>query len=76
MGKPARRLSFVLVLLPVLGPALVACGGPKLGPRSVNHTSPEVTVDFDVFENASCPPGKYGLRDCEADSPLVALGCG
>lgn len=50
---------------------LAACHGP----RFVNHPQPDLTVDWGVFENAGCPPDQYGLRRCEADSPIAALGC-
>jgi hypothetical protein len=51
-----------------------------LGPQFVNHPRPEVNVDFAVFEDVGCPPrdgeyGQYSNRRCEADSPMVALGC-
>lgn len=50
------------------------------GPQFVNHPRPEVNVDFTVFEDVGCPPrdgeyGQYSNRRCEADSPMVALGC-
>jgi hypothetical protein len=41
----------------------------------VNHSQPELTVDFSVFENVGCPPDQYGFRRCETDSPLADLGC-
>jgi hypothetical protein len=44
-------------------------------PCFTNHTSPELAVDFGVFENVRCPSNRYGFRNCEADSPLAVLGC-
>ncbi|MCP4601044.1 MAG: hypothetical protein GY847_11050 [Proteobacteria bacterium] len=41
----------------------------------MNHSQPELDVDFSVFENGGCPPDQYGFRDCETGSPLADLGC-
>jgi hypothetical protein len=41
----------------------------------VNHSQPELNVDFSVSENVGCPPDQYGFRRCETDSPLANLGC-
>jgi hypothetical protein len=41
----------------------------------VNHSQPELNVDFSIFENIGCPPDQYGFRRCETDSPLAGLGC-
>lgn len=83
-------LSLVIVVaLPVI--LLVTCGTPAptytptpmpptatstpIPPRFIHHAPPELAVDFDVFENAGCPPDGLGFRHCEADSLLAALGC-
>ena len=41
----------------------------------MNHSQPELNVDFSVFENVGCPPNQYGFRRCETGSPLADLGC-
>lgn len=40
-----------------------------------NHPRPEFTLDLSSFEDVGCPPDEYGLRYCEEDSPITALGC-
>jgi hypothetical protein len=65
------RRSFGGILLIVL--FLAACS--IITPRFINHQKPDVSLDFKAFENAGCPPDKYGFRQCEKDSPLYALGC-
>jgi hypothetical protein len=67
--KPYFWLCLVLLLV------LAGCNGPQF----VNHPRPDFKVDFTVFEDVGCPPvgkyGEYSARRCEADSPLLALGC-
>ena len=41
----------------------------------MNHSQPELDVDFSIFENIGCPPDQYGFRHCETGSPLADLGC-
>jgi hypothetical protein len=64
---------FWLCIVPLL--VLAGCQSPQF----VNHPRPEFNVDFTAFEDVGCPPkGEYGEhnnRRCEADSPLLALGC-
>jgi hypothetical protein len=71
MGKPASYSASLFILVTMLGAALTACGAPSF----VNHTPPELTVDFEPFEDSGCPLDRYNFRRCEADSPLAALGC-
>ena len=40
-----------------------------------NHTSPELSIDFSIFEDIGCPLDKYGFHLCNSDSPLAALDC-
>jgi hypothetical protein len=40
-----------------------------------NHPRPGLTLDFSSFDDVGCPPDGSGLRYCEEDSPLSALGC-
>jgi hypothetical protein len=54
--------------------SLLALAGCQT-PRVVNHSRPELDVDFGVFENVGCPPNQSGLRRCETDSPMADLGC-
>ena len=65
------KRSFGGILLIVF--FLTACS--VFAPRFVNHKQPDVRLDFKVFENAGCPPNKYGFRICAKDSPLYAMGC-
>lgn len=51
--------------------ALAGCQNPHF----VNHSKPELDVDFSVFENVGCPPDEYGFRRCKTDSPMADLGC-
>ena len=52
--------------------ATVAPATSESGPRVINHTRPDLKVDFAPFENAGCPPEN---RICRADSDLYKLGC-
>ena len=50
------------------------------GPQFVNHPRSKISVDFTVFEDVGCPPrdgeySQYSNRRCEADSPMVEIGC-
>jgi hypothetical protein len=79
-----NRGSFI-ALLAALTLVLLSCsffGGtvdpsPTINPivRIENHTRPELTLDFSLFEDVGCPLNESGLRYCEEDSPLTALGC-
>ncbi|KAA3655873.1 MAG: hypothetical protein DWQ04_32755 [Chloroflexi bacterium] len=53
--------------------ALAGCRSPQF----VNHSRPELNVDFSVFENVGCPIDRDEnfYRKCEADSPMADLGC-
>jgi len=69
-------MKYYFWLCIVLPLALAGCRDPQF----VNHPRPEFNVDFAVFEDVGCPPrdGEYGQnsnRQCEADSPMVELGC-
>ncbi len=41
----------------------------------VNHSRPNLHIDFEMFEDVGCPPDEYGYRICEPDSVLAALDC-
>jgi len=56
----------------VLLSLLVSC---QSKPRFVHHAQPNLSVAFDIFDNAGCPEDEYGFRYCTNDSPLKALGC-
>jgi len=48
---------------------LVSC---QPSPRIINHQSPTLSVEFDVFNNADClQNGSY----CDKNSPFLVLGC-
>lgn len=63
-----KRYFWLCIIFPL---ALAGCQNPHF----VNHSKPELDVDFGVFENVGCPPDQYGFRRCETDSPMADLGC-
>ena len=68
-----KHCFWLCIVLPLV---LAGCRRPQF----VNHPRPEFDVDFTVFEDVGCPPGdgeyaQYSTRRCEADSPMVTLGC-
>ena len=53
--------------------SLSAC---QSGLRFINHPSPELPADLEVFDEAAgCPLNEYGTRLCGGDSPLMKFGC-
>lgn len=45
-------------------------------PRFINHTPPELAVDFEAFERECGPLGKHGVVTCKPETgPLAALEC-
>jgi len=44
-------------------------------PCFISHPPPDLTVDAEAFEDAGCPPDRYGFRACADGSPLAAFGC-
>lgn len=65
------------IITPTDTPTAAATAIPTpIPPRFINHTPPELTVDFGPFEKAGCPYlEEYQVRKCNEDSPLLALGC-
>jgi hypothetical protein len=41
----------------------------------VDHPRPNLSVNFEPFEDADCPSSEYGLRYCDEGSTLWNLGC-
>lgn len=60
-------MCFVFVLFLTLA----GCQSTKF----VNHTRPELEVEFNAFENVGCSPNQYGFRRCSANSLIANLGC-
>ncbi len=44
-------------------------------PEFINHSRPDLHVDFEIFNKVGCPKNEYGVHACGADSPLTTLGC-
>jgi hypothetical protein len=78
------KVSFIAVVF-VLAFILLGCSlftgtmtpAPTSSPIVAieNHPRPDLTMDFGSFDEVGCPPDGSGLRYCEEDSPLMALGC-
>jgi hypothetical protein len=62
-----RNDSWLVISLLVL---LVAC---QFKPRFINHSQPNLSVTFDVFNDGGCLKDSSGR--CMSESSLAALGC-
>lgn len=59
----------------VLSGLLLLITACESNPTFVNHPEPDLTVDFEAFNDAGCPKNASGIRVCKSDSPLAAYGC-
>lgn len=66
------RFSILGVGILIFG---AGCQTFSLRPKITHHPEPEAAMDFSPFENAGCPPDRWGQPKCQPDSQLWKLGC-
>lgn len=58
-----------------LGIFLLLTSSQPQSPHFVNHPEQELTLNFEAFKDAGCPPDQYGFDVCSSNSPLAKLEC-
>ena len=71
---PTIQLQTGLFLFAIISTSLACSLTGQSLPKIINHPQPDLSIDHQIFESASCPLDS-GFQRYNPESPLADLGC-